>query len=117
MTKNEILAILSNLKDELGLRFGVRRLALFGSVARDAMSEESDIDLLVSFDCAATSTKFFGVQFLLEDALGRSVDLVTETSIRPELRTTIESDLLDVFSDIPLLIEECLQIEKDLSAE
>jgi len=54
----------------LQARFGVTRLALFGSIARDTTTGSSDIDILVAFDDPATSERYFGVQFYLEDLLG-----------------------------------------------
>ena len=75
---------------------GVVRLALFGSTARGAASDTSDIDILVAFDGPATSRRYFGVQFYLEDLLGRPVDLVTEKALRPELRPYIQRDLVSV---------------------
>ena len=77
-------------------RFGVTRLALFGSTARDSAKTNSDVDILVSFDGVATSQRYFGVQFYLEDLLGCSVDLVTEKALRPELRQYIELEAIDV---------------------
>jgi predicted nucleotidyltransferase len=77
-------------------RFSVVGLALFGSTARDSAREDSDIDILVSFDGAATSERYFGVQFYLEDLLGRPVDLVTDKALRPELRPYIEKEALHV---------------------
>ena len=58
-------------------------LALFGSFARGQATDSSDIDILVAFDGPATSRSYFGVQFYLEDLLGRSVDLVTTKALRP----------------------------------
>ncbi|MBE0546471.1 MAG: nucleotidyltransferase family protein [Rubrivivax sp.] len=63
-------------------RFGVTSLALFGSAVRDSARLDSDVDVLVSFDGPATSTPYFGVQFFLEDLLGRPVDLVTDKALR-----------------------------------
>lgn len=77
-------------------RFGVTRLALFGSAARDEAGDESDIDILVAFDGPATSKRYFGVQFYLEDLLGRKVDLVTEKALRSELRPFIEREAIGV---------------------
>lgn len=77
-------------------RFNVTDLALFGSTARDTAREDSDIDILVSFDGVATSERYFGVQFYLEDMLGRPVDLVTDKALRPELRPYIEKEALHV---------------------
>ena len=46
----------------------------------------------MAFDGAATSTRYFGVLFSLEDLLGCSVDLVTEKALRQELRPFIEPE-------------------------
>jgi len=96
MNKDEALAILSRIKPELMRRFGVTRLALFGSTARNRARPDSDIDIVVDFDGPATSSRYFGVQFMLEDELGHSVDLVTEKAMRQELRPYIEREAINV---------------------
>ncbi len=96
MHKQQALDILTKLKPELVKQFGITRLALFGSTVRDEAKPQSDIDIVVSFNGPATSARYFGVQFYLEDALGASVDLVTEKAIRPELRPFIESEAVNV---------------------
>jgi len=70
MNCKQVLDVLRHLKPELVRRFGVTRLALFGSTVRNEARVDSDIDIVVAFDGPATSTKYFGVQFLLEDELG-----------------------------------------------
>ena len=84
MNKEEALKILSRLKPELTKNFGVTRLALFGSTARNEAQPDSDIDIVVSFNGPAISKLYFGVQYLLEDELGHPVVLVTEKALRPE---------------------------------
>ena len=96
MNRAQALQVLTSAKPELARRFGVVRLALFGSTARDEASPGSDVDIVVSFDGPATSRCYFGVQFHLEDALGCSVDLVTEKALRPELRPFIEQEAVHV---------------------
>lgn len=96
MNRQQTLALLKRSKPQLQARFGVTRLALFGSAARDTAGTESDVDVLVAFDGPATSSRYFGVQFYLEDLLGRPVDLVTEKALRPELRPFVERDLAHV---------------------
>jgi len=54
------------------------------------------VDILVAFDGPATSERYFGVQFYLEDRLQRPVDLVTEKALRPELRPYIEQEAVNV---------------------
>ena len=50
MNRDEVLKVLRAHKSTLSQRFGVTNLALFGSVARNEMSDDSDIDILVRFD-------------------------------------------------------------------
>jgi predicted nucleotidyltransferase len=96
MDSSQALSVLAEHKAVLAKRYGVTRLALFGSVARGTPTAESDIDVLVSFDGPATSKRYFGVLFYLEDLFGRSVDLVTDKALRAELRPHIEREALSV---------------------
>ncbi len=96
MNRKQALEILTKLKPDLVTRYGVTRLALFGSTVRDEAGPDSDIDIVVSFDGPATSKKYFGVQFLLEDELGHPVDLITEKAMRDELRPFIEREAINV---------------------
>ncbi len=96
MNRAQVLSLLSDSKTFLRERFGVVDLALFGSTARDNARPDSDVDLLVTFDGPATSERYFGVQFYLEDRLGRPVDLVTQKALRTELRPFIENEAIHV---------------------
>ena len=77
-------------RDELGQlcrRFGVRRLEVFGSAAREANFDpaRSDIDFLVEFQplqSGAYVDAYFGLKEGLEELFGRPVDLVSAASIR-----------------------------------
>lgn len=68
------------------------RLALFGFAVRDAARDDSDVDVLVAFEGAATSKRYFGARFYLEDLLKCPVDLITGKALRPELRPSIERE-------------------------
>jgi len=96
MKRSKALEVLTRVKPDLASRFGVVRLSLFGSTSRDEAQPASDVDILVSFDGPASSQRYFGVQFHLEDTLGCSVDLVTEKALRPELRPFIEQEAVSV---------------------
>ena len=96
MDRQTTLKLLKAHKPHLAGQFGVLTLALFGSMARDTATAQSDIDVLVAFDGPATSARFFGVKFYLEDLMGRAVDLVTDKALRPELRPFIEQDAVIV---------------------
>ena len=96
MSGAETLAMLRKHKPVLAERFGVLELALFGSTVRDEARPDSDVDILVSFDRPTDPDRYFGVQFYLEDLLGRPVDLVTEAALRSELRPYVEAEAVRV---------------------
>lgn len=96
MSRDAVLALLTEHKPVLAQRFGVLRLALFGSMARDEARPDSDVDVLVAFDGPATPDAYFGVQFYLDDLLGRPVDLVTERALRQELKPYVERDAIPI---------------------
>ena len=96
MKRDKAIALLDAHKSILQKRFGVIALALFGSTARNMAEPDSDIDILVSFDGPATSRRYFGVQFYLEDLFSSPVDLVTEKALRPELRPYVEQEAIYV---------------------
>lgn len=96
MNLQQTLKILAKLKPELVKRFGVTSLALFGSTMRDEAGSDYDIDIIVAFDGPATSEKYFGVQFYLEDEMGHPDDLVTEKAMRAELRPFIVREAVNV---------------------
>ncbi|AEG02368.1 nucleotidyltransferase family protein [Methylomonas methanica] len=96
MNRAEALELLKNSKPLLMSRYAVKSLALFGSTARNSANSGSDIDILVSFDGPATSQRYFGVQFYLEDMFACPVDLVTDKALRPELKPYIEKEAIHV---------------------
>ena len=91
MIRSETLQTLAGRKDDL-TRMGVKSMAVFGSVARDEARPDSDVDILVEFRGPATFDGYMDLKFFLEDLLCRPVDLVTRKSIRPRLKTRIESE-------------------------
>lgn len=94
MDRDQTLSLLAEHKAVLAERFGVKRLALFGSMARGTARTDSDVDVLVDFDGPASPEAYFGVQFYLEDLLQRPIDLVTERALRPQLRPYVERDAI-----------------------
>ena len=72
--------------ERLCVRYGVRRLGLFGSAATAAhLPEESDLDFLVEFQPTVLATyadAYFGLLESLEQLFGRPVDLVVGPAIR-----------------------------------
>jgi predicted nucleotidyltransferase len=76
---------------------GVARLALFGSVLHGSARPDSDVDLLVQFAAGAkTFDRFVRLCDLLEEHLGRRVELVTTESLSPFIGPRILADAQDV---------------------
>lgn len=77
---------------EILARYGVTHAGIFGSFARGEADETSDVDLLVEVPRGTTLLDMAGLGIELEEALGRSVDLVTYESIHPRMRERILRD-------------------------
>lgn len=94
--KEEIKTRLAVHQEDLR-HFGVKQLSLFGSFVRDTATETSDIDFLVEFETGQKNfDNFMGLSFLLEELLGRSVDVVTREGLSPYLAGHILSEVEDV---------------------
>lgn len=95
-TRSDVLERLAQAADEIrGL--GVGRLALFGSFARSEAGAESDVDLLVEFAPERKSfDAFMRLYDLLEERLGRRVELVTTESLSPVIGPRIRAEAEDV---------------------
>lgn len=88
MTKQEILAKLSELKPILKTDFAVKEIGLFGSYSDDSFSEESDIDILVELE-RPIGWKFFTLEIFLEKVFGKKIDLVTKNALKEQIREGI----------------------------
>jgi predicted nucleotidyltransferase len=96
MNRSEALKVLTRNRDQLRA-MGVRHLALFGSVVRDAAGETSDVDVLVELDETAGYFQFLDIQDYLQSALAVSkVDLVLRNSLFEDLRAEILREAIDV---------------------
>ncbi len=73
-------------------RQGVVKAALFGSMMRGEAKKKSDVDILVKFNERKSLLDLVRLQYILEDKLGRKVDLLTYGSVHPMLRGAIFND-------------------------
>jgi uncharacterized protein len=74
---------------------GVTSLRVFGSAGRDAMTDVSDVDILIEFDRPVGAFEFLDLQDELARTLGRPVDLVTPAAIKERMRARIEREAVD----------------------
>ena len=91
----------SKLKDhaEAIRAMGATALYLFGSAARDEISESSDLDLFIDDDPNSRFNAFdlVGIKQFLEEELAIPVDVTTRDGLHPMLRRDIEQTAVRVF--------------------
>ena len=76
---------------------GAASLYLFGSTARNEANPTSDVDIFVDrYPGRLGFCEFFDLQDLLQDTLGRPVDLATRTSLHPALKDEIEQTAIRI---------------------
>ena len=96
MTKKELEKKLAPHRQKLH-ELGVVSLAVFGSVARNESTQQSDIDLLVDFDRDVGLFYLFEIQHRLEEIIGvPKIDLIQKGAIHPALRERILSEAINV---------------------
>jgi uncharacterized protein len=93
VTRQEILEKLRNCKPDLQRNFGVDKIALFGSYSREEQTEDSDVDLLVTFT-KPIGWEFIDLKDVLEFLLQKKVDLVTMGAIKPQLKEKILEEVI-----------------------
>ncbi len=95
-TRQDILASLKKLKGEVAKEYSVKTMGVFGSVARDEQTGQSDIDLLVEFSKPVGFVTFMRLENFLSERLGKQVDLVTPDSLKPVIRQDVLSEVIYV---------------------
>lgn len=91
LTSKQILKILQKNRNLLK-KYSVKRIGLFGSLARDEAANNSDIDLLVDFE-EKSFDNFIELAFELERIFNRKVDLLTEQGISPYMLPYIKNEV------------------------
>lgn len=95
ITSNDIKTKLHTIKPTLPAQFHVEKIGYFGSFARNKQTENSDIDIIVSFR-QPLGWAFFDLQMLLEKELNLKVDLVSINALKEQLREDILREVIYV---------------------
>lgn len=89
MKGEDIITFFKNNKHEFE-KYGVRKIGLFGSYAKNQEDEDSDIDVLVEFkEGNKTFDNYMDLKFYLEDRFNKQVDLVINENIKEDLKKEI----------------------------
>jgi predicted nucleotidyltransferase len=88
----DILQVIQNNKDRIK-GFGVRKIGIFGSYARDEQRPDSDVDLIVEFEEGRKNfDSYMELCFFLEDILHKKVEVLTPEGIDPLIKPGIEKE-------------------------
>jgi uncharacterized protein len=94
------LTIEDSILDVFAKRWGIRRLALYGSVLREDFGPSSDIDMLVEFlpDRTPGLLQVAEMELELESVLGRQVELRTYEDLSPFFRDSVAATARQVYA-------------------
>jgi len=81
LTREKIITVLRETYPYLASEYGVKRIGLFGSYAKDVPTEKSDVDIVVEFD-RPIGFRFVEFTEYLESLLGKRVDVLTPAGIQ-----------------------------------
>ena len=96
MTKDQLLTFLSLHKHYFEREYGVLKLGVFGSYAKDQARENSDIDIAVELKKEHKFKNFFSLQSYLEDHLHKKIDLGIESALKSPIREAVRNEIIYV---------------------
>jgi uncharacterized protein len=85
---------LQKLYPQLKQKYRIAKLGIFGSYARNEQREDSDLDILVTFEEVPGLFQYIALENLISDSLGIKVDLVMEDALKPTIKERILNEVL-----------------------
>ncbi|HYX38453.1 MAG TPA: nucleotidyltransferase domain-containing protein [Oligoflexus sp.] len=97
--RDELFEKLRSIRTAISKPYGIQRMRLFGSYARGEAREDSDVDILLTPSHSLTFKEIVRIEKIFEEVLGnKTIDIVMENEMAPEIRTAAEEDFIDVES-------------------
>lgn len=90
------IELISKNCSELKEKFGVKKIGIFGSFARDEQKKTSDIDILVELEKPIGIFQFLDLEEYLSKLLKRKVDLVTKKAIKKTIQKAVLKETIYV---------------------
>ena len=95
--KNEIYLKLKELRNILKEKYGIKKFAIFGSIARGDYDNNSDIDIvIIEADNSLGYFKLLEAKYFLEKELNRNIDIGFYKSMKTFIKNRIKKDLIYV---------------------
>jgi hypothetical protein len=89
--------IISTLTEAISHYDLIHKAWIFGSFARGDNHAMSDIDVVVEADDRLSLMSLFGIQEQLSSKLGQKIDIGFMNTLKPEIRSNIEPDLIEIY--------------------
>ncbi|MBF8280730.1 MAG: DNA polymerase beta domain protein region [Candidatus Magasanikbacteria bacterium] len=83
------LRLIQKRKDALRKNYAVRKIGIFGSIAKGTAKASSDVDVLVEFAKPIGFFRFIELEDYLSAIFKKKVDLVTKDSLKPLIKQSI----------------------------
>ncbi len=96
MTTEEAKSKISSEINFLKEKYHIKRIGVFGSVARGESNEKSDIDILVEFSSPVGFFDFIRLENFLSQLLSAQVDLISRKALKPVIREDILKEVVYV---------------------
>jgi predicted nucleotidyltransferase len=94
-TQTQYINTLQHFMQEHGAEYGIRRIGIFGSVARGEQMPESDVDVLV--EAPTLGLEVVEMKRKLEETFNKPVDLVIKSEfMRERFKNRIEKEIIYV---------------------
>ena len=93
LNKNEIITFLRKNKPYLKKHFGVTKIALFGSYAREEQTKKSDIDILIEMKIHDFDTRY-DLKDFLEQKFNKNVQILYFSGVRKFIMDSIKEDII-----------------------
>lgn len=93
-TKLEVIETIKLNKHRIEAEFGVTKIGVFGSVARDEAKKKSDIDIAVEMKNENKFRNFMALERYLTKLLGKRIDLGIESTLEPSVRAEIKKEIV-----------------------
>ena len=95
-TLQEITEILKGHKKEICEKYKVKEIGVFGSFVRGEQRKGSDLDILVEFEETPDVYQLIDLEDYLRKILKKKVDVVRKRAIRPELKSIILKEVVNI---------------------
>jgi len=96
MEKRDLIEKIKKIMPFICHKYPIKKIGIFGSVARNEEKEDSDLDILVEFNNPIGFFDFIRLEKELSELLNKKVDLVSKKALKPSIKDEIIKETIYV---------------------